>query len=161
MVISRYALDYKPYNTANYGVTWETCTLRTWLNQDFLNAAFSSTEQAMIPTVTVTADKNPSRWSTADLGNATQDKVFLLSIVEANEYFVTDSARKCNHTAYANAQKGGMAGNEQSQWWLRTPGDKQLWAAYVGYKGKVSESGMEVISTYYAVRPALWIELAE
>lgn len=47
LVISKEALDCKPYSYTN--VTWETCTLRKWLNNDFINAAFSADERTMIP----------------------------------------------------------------------------------------------------------------
>lgn len=103
LVISKYALDCQPYNTSFTSVTWETCSLRKWLNGTFINNAFSAEEQAMIPTVTVSADKNPD-YST-DPGNATQDKVFLLSITEANQYFTSDEARKCGTTEYAAGDK--------------------------------------------------------
>ena len=61
-------------------VTWETCSLRKWLNDEFVNEAFSKKEQKYIPTVTVPAHKNP-KYDT-DPGKATKDKVFLLSAVE-------------------------------------------------------------------------------
>ena len=32
LVISKYILDCQPYNTSRAEVTWEICTLRTWLN---------------------------------------------------------------------------------------------------------------------------------
>ena len=35
LVISRYALDTKRFNEKFMDVTWETCTLRKWLNNDF------------------------------------------------------------------------------------------------------------------------------
>ncbi len=60
LVISRYALDCRPYNAKEQEVTWETCFLHGWLNDTFLNNAFSADEQAMIRTETVTADRNPS-----------------------------------------------------------------------------------------------------
>ena len=47
----------------------------------------------MIPTVTVSANKNP-KYDT-DPGNTAKDRVFLLSIVEAEKYFTSDEARKC------------------------------------------------------------------
>ena len=39
LVISDKALDRQPYNSSRTRVTWETCTLRKWLNNDFINAA--------------------------------------------------------------------------------------------------------------------------
>ena len=154
LVVSKYALDCKQYNTSNTDVTWETCTLRKWLNNDFINAAFSSYEKAMIPTVTVSADKNST-----NPGNATQDQVFLLSITEANKYFGSDSARQCKPTDYAvaNGAWESDSGNF-CWWWLRSPGVTQSSAAYVFSGGGVTESGDGVIGTS-AVRPAMWISI--
>ena len=106
LLISRYALDCKPYNTEFVDTTWEQCTLRGWLNNAFYNRAFSTEEKQYILQSDVSADKNPE-YST-NPGNATKDNVFLLSIVEANKYFKSDDARKCAPTDYA-IQQGAYA----------------------------------------------------
>ena len=158
LVVSKYALDCKQYNTSNTDVTWETCTLRKWLNNDFINAAFSSYEKAMIPTVTVSADENPD-YST-NPGNATQDQVFLLSITEANKYFGSDSARQCMPTDYAFANGAYVNSvNGNCWWWLRSPGVTQDSAAYVHSSGDVYEPGSDVDIGTSAVRPAMWISI--
>ena len=155
LLISRYALDRKPYNTRYTDITWETCSLREWLNNDFIDSAFSAKEQAMIPTVTVSADKNPE-YDTYP-GGATQDKVFLLSIAEANKYFRSDSARQCKPTRYAGAYAN--SDNGSCWWWLRSPGGSQSSAAGVHTGGAVSCYGNYVLTGGGAVRPALWINL--
>lgn len=155
LVISKYALVCKPYSYTD--VTWETCSLRKWLNNDFINSAFSADEKAMIPTVTVSADKNPN-YST-NPGNATQDKVFLLSITEANKYFSSDSARQCKPTDYAVANGAWESDSGNCWWWLRSPGYKQNYAAYVFTAGDVYEYGDFVAYDFLAIRPALWIEM--
>ena len=159
LVISDKALDCMPYNNEKYTkVTWETCALRKWLNSYFINSAFSSEEKAKIPTVTVSADKNP-KYST-DPGNATQDQVFLLSIAEAEKYFSSNSARRCTPTEYAIAN-----GAERScLWWLRSPGKYSEHAADVQSGGDIYYAGYlyRTISAYdgdLAVRPAMWISL--
>lgn len=157
LVISRYALDCQQYNTTLTNVTWETCSLRKWLNGTFINNAFSSDEQNMIQTTTVTADKNPS-YSTSP-GNNTTDKVFLLSITEVNKYFSSDSARQCQGTAYCYAQGAYKAANGNCWWWLRSPGNLSYNAAYVDYDGFVTNYGNSVDVGIGAVRPALWIDL--
>lgn len=157
LVVSKYALDCKPYNTSYIDVTWETCTLRKWLNNDFINAAFSADEKVMIPTVTVSADKN--FYNSTNPGNATQDQVFLLSITEVNKYFSSNSARQCKPTNYAVS--GGACVNSSNGncwWWLRSPGLVQDYAALVFTEGEVVESGCDVDDDF-AVRPALWIDL--
>lgn len=157
LVISRYALDSKPYNDQGVAVTWETCSLRRWLNKEFFNTAFSGEAQAMIPTVTVSADKNPE-YST-DPGKATQDKVFLLSIVEVNKYFMTDGARQCTPTAYAEAQRAWRYKNGFCHWWLCSPGHYHSFASHVRDDGYVSLMGGSVDTYSNAVRPAIWINL--
>lgn len=157
LVISRYALDCIPYNRSSTSVTWETCSLRKWLNGTFLDAAFSESERAMIPSVTVSADKNPS-YSTSP-GNSTTDQVFLLSITEVNKYFSSHSARQCQGTAYCYAQGAYKADNGNCWWWLRSPGYYSNFAAGVNGDGSVDEFGSSVNIDKYAVRPALWIDL--
>ena len=159
LLISKYALDCKQYNTPRTSVTWEACTLRQWLNETFVNTAFSAEQQAIIPKVTVSADKNP-RYSTSP-GKSTEDQVFLLSIPEANRYFSSDTARQCEPTAYAKAQGCYVnANNGFCCWWLRSPGLDSRHAAHVITDGSVSDSGY-VVDTDDAVRPALWIELPQ
>ena len=85
LVISDKVLDCQPYNTSDADVTWETCSLRKWLNNDFLNAAFVTGEQEKIQNTYIPADKYPV--TQKEVGNATTDKVFLLSADEANNYF--------------------------------------------------------------------------
>ena len=157
LVISKYALDCKQYNTNNTDVTWEDCTLRKWLNNDFINEAFSAEEKARISTVTVSADKNPE-FST-NPGNATQDQVFLLSITEANKYFSSNSARQCRATDYVVAKDAWVDDNGNCWWWLRSSGIFQNYAANVNCDGDVRESGNLVTNARNAVRPALWINL--
>lgn len=159
LVVSKYALDCKQYNTSNTNVTWETCTLCKWLNIDFINSAFSSDEKAKIPTVTVSADKKHGH--SANPGNATQDQVFLLSITEANKYFNSTGARQCEPTDYAVAN-GAWESNSGNfcWWWLRSPGVTQNSAAHVSGGGIVSSAGYDVDYNNGAVRPAMWISIS-
>lgn len=139
LVISKYVLGCQPYNTSNTSVTWETCSLRKWLNGTFINIAFSAEEQAMIP--------------------ATQDRVFLLSVTEANQYFTSDEARKCAPTNYASAHGAFTFGRGTCWWWLRSPGDTQNRAVNVLDDGDVQECGFDVSGGNGGIRPALWITL--
>ncbi len=164
LVISEKAIDCQPYNIDPAmgdpeDVTWENCTLRKWLNDDFLNTAFSAEEQAKILTTNVTADKNPSY--DTDPGNATKDKVFLLSINEANKYFDSDIEKQCKSTAYARANESSEYEGEFDFWWLRSPGNYQNYAANVGDDGMIYENGIDVNNANNTVRPALWINLEQ
>ena len=156
LVISKYSLDCQKYNTSYVDVTWEICSLRSWLNNDFISSAFSSAEISKIPTVTVTADENPNYSS--DAGNDTQDKVFLLSLPEVKEYFTSSNERICYPTKYA-IEQGAKTNLNQSWWWLRSAGSIQNSAAYIDYEGDIYYGGRRVDSDSVSVRPVLWIDL--
>ena len=156
LLISKYALDCQQYNTSFIkNVTWETCSLRKWLNGSFINSAFSADEQKEILNAAVTADRNPDR---ANSGNNTKDRVFLLSIAEAQKYFGSDSARQCQGTVYCFAQGAYKVGDGYCLWRLRSPGSSGC-AAYVYNGGSINEWGHYVDNGTIAVRPALWINL--
>lgn len=157
LVISKYALDCQRYNKSIANVTWETCTLREWLNSSFLNTAFSAEERAMILTTKVSADKNPQ--FDKNPGNATKDQVFLLSVAEVNKYFNSDSARECQGTAYCYAQGANKVKYGNCWWLLRTLGYSSQYAAGVEGDGSVTNVGHNVSSTDDAIRPAIWINV--
>ncbi len=158
LLISKYALDSKPYNITDTDATWETCSLRQWLNGSFIYSAFSTEELAMIPTVTVSADKNP--YKSTNPGNATQDKVFLLSMNEVYNYLGhSANERISNLTAYAIAQGAAKTScTETYWWWLRSPGGSQSLATSACTDGIVNAVGSRVNRSDGAVRPAIWIQ---
>ena len=161
LLISRYALDCKPYNEEFEDTTWEKCTLRGWLNSEFFNKSFSTEEKQYILQSDVSADKNPE-YST-NPGNATKDNVFLLSIVEANKYFKSDDARKCAPTDYAIQQGADTSdiykveGRRACWWWLRSPGYFSSLAAYVDSGGSILNDLVDYSSN--AVRPCVRVRL--
>ena len=155
LLVSRYALDCQPYNTSRTSVTWEDCTLRSWLNGFFLSTAFTEGEQALIDDTHVTNADN-GEYDTPG-GNPTVDKVFLLSIGEVEKCFSSDGDRACTVTAHAKDQGAQTDGNGGCSWWLRSPGFDSDLAAHVDSGGYVDADGWFVGSDYYAVRPALWV----
>ena len=157
LIISQYALDCKKYNESYVYTSWEECTLRKWLNSDFLIAAFDPAEQNLIQLSNVTADKNPE-YST-DQGNDTKDKVFLLSVKEVEQYFKNDEDRKCNPTKFAINNGAYKDDSGQCWWWLRSLGNYSRSATYVFTGGSVSFGGHGVHDDNDSVRPALWINL--
>ena len=157
LVISKYGLDCKEYNDEYEEVTWKNCTLRSWLNDEFIKTAFSKDEQELVAETKLENPDN-SDYDT-DGGKDTVDKVFLLSIDEAEEYFSSEDARKCEPTEYAKAQDVWIGDNGNCVWWLRSPGYGQYYAAYVRGVGSVDTGGYGVDVDLNAIRPALWINL--
>lgn len=100
LILSKYALDCMPYNTNFEETCWEKCSLRLWLNNEFFNKAFSEDEKSRIVFSEISADKNPD--FDTNQGSDTQDKIFLLSVLESQKYFENDEDRICWPTPYAN-----------------------------------------------------------
>ena len=155
LVISKYALDCKRYNADYTNATWETCSLREWLNVTFCNAAFSAAEQRRILTTDVSAGTNPEYDTYA--GNPTADKIFLLSLEEAETLFASDAERICEPTRRARSRGAWVSADGYCWWLLRSPGGASDTVAGVSYTGKTDPYGNSVDYASAGVRPAMWI----
>ena len=157
LVISKYGLINHEYNEEWTGDTWETCALRKWMNDTFIKDIFSAEEMKAVMLSDVSADKNPD-YST-NQGNETKDKLFLLSIKEVEQYFVSDEERLCKLTEYA-VNNGAYENNHgYGRWWLRSAGEDCYNATYVFDDGSVLFYGSDVDDDDSSVRPAFWLNL--
>lgn len=181
LLLADRCLDHQSYNKEYEQITWETCTLREWLNSDFIKNAFTAKEQSAIFQTELV---NDAAGSGVDGGNNTEDKVFLLSLEDMTNtkygFYPTFDAgaqtRRAKNTEYAKANNAYTApsveegGEGEGPWWLRTlgaaitvPGEKgtNAYGAYVDYQGRVSQYGTGGFgsSTGMGVRPALYIDL--
>ena len=158
LLVSRYALDARPFELSKKNVDWETSSLREWLNGTFLINAFSPSENAILRSLSIPADPNP-KYST-ETGHTTMDQVFLLSINEVEAYWPSDVSKECDPTEYAIANHSYQNyGKENCPWWLRTPGHYSGAAAFINSSGTVNYYGESVSNDRIAVRPAVWIDL--
>lgn len=153
LLLSRYGLDCKPYYDEYTDVTWEESTVRAWLNDEFLHTAALNAEKIAVTTVTDVENQ----YHTV-VGNPTQDRIFLLSRTELEQYLPAEKAQVCEGTAYCFAQ-GAYKKNGVCWWWLRSPGINENDALYVYLSGGVNGSGIRVDTKNMAVRPAMWVEL--
>ena len=165
LLVTKDAIDGKPYNTEWEDITWEQCSLRQWLNNEFINQAFSKKEQEEI---LLTNLSNPDNFEYRTIGgNNTQDKIFLLSIDEVKKYFKDYKDRECKVTHYAKQQGAWSCELEDEDdddeyvgncyWWLRSPGSYQNCVAVVFGDGIIHYYGLSVNNIDNAVRPALFI----
>ena len=160
LVLSKYALDCRQYNEELHA-TWETCTLRSLLNGEFLDFAFSEEEKTLIPQAFVGASDN-LKYDTAS-GNDTMDRVFLLSVPEVRKYLGKDyDPLQCLGTAYCNYVLGQRTRNNEQgcPWWLRTQGTDSWHAVYVGKDGYLEIYGRPLYD-FIGVRPAMWLTLGD
>ena len=163
LLISRYALDCRRYHDDQKPISWAESSLRQWLNQDFLLNAFTADERRLIPDTAVSVDHDPSAQD--EPAAPTVDKVFLLSVLEAKTFFLSDMDRRCVATAYA--KKKGAIGLINLKnwkftcgWWLRSTRCDPDKATAVFYDGRFSSS-QKVDAPYNGVRPAIWVQWPE
>ena len=181
-LLSDQNLDVFQYHVDYESVTWATSTMRSWLNgygaaqntgsdngidytdDNFIDTAFSDGEQGAIVDTTVVNDDNPDY--NTEGGENTTDKIFLLSIAEAqnSSYFADNSSRISTNTAYVadggKTDSSYMYGvGEADYWWLRSPGLADYLAASVIYNGGVNSFGYRVNDANIAVRPAFNLDL--
>ena len=157
LLVSKYALDCKPYNNEKVDTTWASCSLRKWLNYEFYQDAFTQDYQSLILATKVSTYDNPLHNTTG--GTNTTDRVFLLSYDEAFFYFSSNYDRELYPTEYA--LRMGVEASEQSTcwWWLRTPGIYNMDTCGVHIDGTVDDLGCYVDNAQAGVRPAIWVTI--
>ena len=161
LLISELLLDAQPYNKEVEDITWENSSIRHWLNNEFINEAFTQSEQNKI-NLTYIYNNDNVQYGTKG-GNNTQDKIFLLSLDEVNKYLPNENQRAIKVSEYA--KKRGAYVCELSRcsgngfWRLRSPGGEQYYAALVADDGKIIAMGDYADDNNYPVRPALYINL--
>lgn len=102
LVVSKYCLDYLKYpDDWESKICWETCTLRNYLNSDFINNSFSEKDQQSIILNDNQNKASDDFYSTVD-GNTTKDKVFLLSIDEVQKYLPASTSIESSKRAYGS-----------------------------------------------------------
>ena len=144
LLISQNLLEQRVYHTSNMSITWENCDLRAYLNGTFYNT-FSVAHRNRIVQVTNQNLNNPSYGTPS--GNPTQDRIFLLSISEAQGYFSNNADRIATFEELA------------CWWWLRSPGRTSNHASHVTNTGSLDVYGSFVANVTVGVRPALWLNL--
>ena len=162
LLLSKYALSHQSfmpfYEPVTEPFTWESCSLRQWLNSTFLNAAFSAEEQRRLLTTTVITAPGGRKGSENPF--TTEDRVFLLSDTEVYAYFSSEAATVADYTAYALSEDpwaGNATAPAPAIWWLRTTdGGNHPDSVYT--RGGVGEGARSYEGEY--VRPAIWVDMS-
>ena len=148
LIITENIVKRLPYGDGGMdGICWSDSGVRKYLNTTFFNE-FDADEKAVIQEVSVKTPKNPEYGTPG--GADTKDRVFLLSIEEALQFFHDDADRRPNETS-----PGIVA-----DWaWLRSSGGECAFAAIIEKGGKVSAGGSRVTNVRGGARPAMFIKL--
>ena len=108
-----------------------------------------------IDEVTVSNPRNPEYGTYG--GNETKDKIFLLSINEADNYLPTPELRQCEATDFAKQNGAAVLKNGCTDWWLRSPSENSHKSAAINQNGSIRS--VDCITDDYVVRPALWLKI--
>ncbi len=172
LLLSKYALDARPYNSEEKYVTWENAELRAWLEDEFISAAFSEKE---ISRIAVTENKNPGVDEyKIPAGNDTKDRVFLLNVPEFHEYFgrgytmsgepeVRPEGFLAFPTEYAKARGAEIRTDGATVWWLRSCAEDGGWryrVACVDDLGRAYNFCRQIERADVVVRPAVRINIS-
>jgi len=174
LMITEDVIEQRPYNEDLANVAWETCHLRKYLNNEFLQK-FSGEERGKIIETRIS---NPGNlWYGTPGGSDTMDKIFLLSLDEVDQYFgnsgdYQQKRRKDLENSKWITDRDGLYlsnthdsdrlakfNNEACWWWLRSPGSDSDDAATVDSDGSVDVEGLGVHFLDGGVRPAFWLNL--
>lgn len=139
-LLTKYMADNKhPYHDKSEKVTWENCTLRKYLNGEFLQEMnFTKEELALILDTEVVNQANEEFGT--DGGKNTVDKVFLMNEQEYTKY-------KKKLKAKAKTMR------------LRTPGKDATATTYVSALGDIITYGFPVDENGACIRPTMWVKL--
>ena len=142
LIFAEDIVAHRPYNKMYVDAYWGTCSLRRWLNQEFIQKCFSFEERIRIINTRVENRRN-RKWE-SDGGPGTVDKVFILDIEEVQKYFPEDKDRETG-----------------KWWWLRNPGSGLLSVACVYEDGTIYDYGINNNYTEGGVRPAMWVRIKQ
>ena len=164
LLLANDVLDVKPYCSSTYiKTTWAESSLRKYLNDVLYKEVFSDEEREKIESVKL---DNENKEKELDIDGAGEsDKVFCLSVEEAEKYFQNDSERKAKATDYAKSKVGEDAltyfiyeKTGTARWWLRSQATDSGTAATIGGAGWINYEGIYVNNLSVGVRPALWMK---
>ena len=159
LLISRYGIEARPFHDSAAEVYWEGSDLRAWLNNDFMEQAFSSSERSDILQTTLMNSQydtqDPSEKPAMELSK-TRDRVFLLSEEEVKSYLPEEDDRICEASTAVRNSDIKMP-NGKCSWWLRSSNMEKDGTAQIvsGTNGQIEDSSCELVNV---IRPAMWIK---
>lgn len=148
LLISKYVLDCVPFNEELKNTTWNSSYVRKWINTSFYNNAFSEEEKKHIKQSKSDTEYNPI--------DNTIDKVFLLSVSEAEIYFSSDEERLTSATEYSISKGIERKENNKCWWWLRTVCEDSKYVMNVRTAGNIRYNPETAVNEKgYGIRPVI------
>ncbi len=155
LIITEKVLEMMPF----FAIYWKHSSIGGYLNSSFLYD-FTAEEKNMLVKTLITSDKHPDKPDT-DQGSETENKLFLLSVVEADKYFADNNDRIGYATKFAIEYEGLKAEEDgRCDWWLRTAYDNWANGALIANIDPGGGINMSTHNCRMGLRPACWIQLS-
>ncbi len=159
LIASYYGVSLHAFHCEPSPVAWEACSLRHWLNNDFLQSAFSNKDQEKIHSVMLADEKTELSFT----DDQAADKVFILSESETERYFRKQSDRVLLYNDRLSGTWSFSNGLMTTcRWWMRGKTQEingRYCAPVCDHDG--SFGGYQIASSQrMAVRPAMWVDLS-
>jgi hypothetical protein len=160
MLLSKYCIDTVIFYPERVPMYWGKSDLRAWMNGAFLQDTFTPEQQARILTTTV---KNSNPHGMKGAGDATQDKIYLLSKTEVLHFFPEMPDRVAYPTEYAKSKGCTVDPKTGScRWWTRTSGARKMDICGMRLDGRISSYGMQDVDwPTNTMRPVMWVQCGE
>lgn len=153
LLLSQVCLEVKEYDKNHQNIRWSECSLRKWLNSEFLRSAFSEDEKKRIVESHIDNGRSNIYTSSSGVGgDPTIDKVFILCSNDVERYLTCDT-RIAAGSLYAKKYTNN---DDILGWWLRD-------SSY--YKQPCVTASGEIFDYSKAhspkgVRPAIWVDFS-
>jgi len=187
-IVSERIVEKRAYHSFYTEISWEKSSIREYLNNSYINNAFTPKERKRI-----TYSKNITRnntWYSTHSGNDTYDKIVLLTINDVVKYFGDSGDLRAHKAwsvdgeqslfddgnmtaiAYTESEEGYLLHDQYDTariaidtygsagwWWTRTPGFNTYSVAIIDREGTIRMSGHVAIDSKGGMRPAMWVKL--
>ncbi|WP_155991362.1 DUF6273 domain-containing protein [Oribacterium sp. FC2011] len=167
LIISKYAIDEKPFSKLGGWTSWESSDLRSWLNKSFIETSFDEDEQLLIGRTKLKTRAYHNTYDREEYTEETEDRIFLLSVDEVQKYFPSDSSRRLQPTLALKAVSKNKLDSRGCIWWLRSQVNmnklkigSSFLACVTEYGGiGIAENSQGKPSNQIAcIRPAMWLD---
>lgn len=136
LLVTNATVGMREFNSSEDDISWQNSTLRAWLNDEFLEDAFTESQRNLVQNTDVTCDD----------GSTVQDCCFILSVDEARSLFEETQDDEINHDR-----------STTDNWWLRSSSTDNEHKDICWMNGSLFLDGYTPTSTC-GVRVAIWVD---
>lgn len=157
LLITRQLLSPQRYNIRRKNVNWDSSTLRSWLNDQFIEEAFAPEERELLKSQRIGNQRQTILGMRG--GISTEDRIYLLSQEEVNKFFPTTEMKRAKASPNLKRSRSDVNSYGYASWWLRSSSLLPMRALYVTPDGLIESK--QVYKSRTSIRPVIRVSIAE